>query len=88
MRHRLRHRYGRTIGPDPAGEYAAFQRRMRSWVTFVSGGVREYVPNSGIPFGMENGHGMWTYWTRPSGGGRAREERARTADIMRARYGS
>ena len=83
----LRRRYGRS-GVDPAGEYAAHQRRMRVFVTAVSGGVREYVPNSAIPGGVVGGHGIWRYWTRPVGGGKAREDWARTDDIMRVRYES
>ena len=86
-RRTLRRRYGRS-GVDPAGEYASMQRRMRVFVTAVSGGMREYVPNSALPAGVENGHGIWRYWTRPVGGGKAREDRARTADIMRVRYES
>jgi RadC-like JAB domain len=66
--------------PDPSGAYAAHQRRMRTYVHWASKGEREYVPNSAIP----GGDGKWTFWTRPVGGGRSREERVTHAEIMRA----
>ena len=75
----LRRRYGRS-GVDPAGEYAAHQRRMRVFVTAVSGGVREYVPNSAIPGGVVGGHGIWRYWTRPAGGAPLSPPAATAAD--------
>jgi hypothetical protein len=69
---------------DPAGEYAAHQRRMRSYIAVVSGGTREYVPNSALP----TGKGTWKFWSRPKAGGKAREESVTHKTLMRARYES
>jgi hypothetical protein len=57
---------------------------MRTYVTQSSGGAREYVPNSAIP----QAGGVWSFWTRPAGGGKAREERAPNSTIRRARHES
>lgn len=55
--------------PDPAGEYAQMQRMAAAYARRE--GLGEYVPNSALPTGrVENGDGIWSFYTTPPGGGR------------------
>ena len=69
---------------NPLGEYAAHQRRMKTFVAQKYNGTREYVHNSAIP----SGAGHWTFWTKPAGGGKSRQEYATHAEIAGSRYES
>jgi hypothetical protein len=69
---------------NPLGEYAAHQRRMKTFVAQKYGGTREYVHNSAIP----SGAGRWLFWTKPAGGGKARQEYATHAEVAGSRHES
>ena len=66
----LHRRYGHS-SPDPAGGWAQVQRMMKIYVP-VSG-LGEYVWNSALPTGKlaALGDGMWSFYARPAGGGKA-----------------
>lgn len=70
--------------PKATSEYAAMQRRMKHFVSKQYAGEREYVPNSALP----EGGGIWSFWTRPTRGGKAREERESHQEIMKSKHES
>lgn len=69
---------------SPVGEFAKHERRMKHFVTTKSDGAHAYIPHTAMP----RGNGEWSYWTRPVGGGKPREERASHAHIERLKYES